>query len=108
MKHTPITLFLLVFIAASGATAQTPNAKHCQPSGRAYQRLLLTRDIPTKAEHQLAEHKAAQQKEQQFWMKTEKFVESWTALAPRIQRQGDVQCEEGEASLEGVPRSGEK
>jgi hypothetical protein len=88
MKHTPITLFLLVFIAASGATAQMPNANHCQPSGRAYQRLLLTPDIPTKAEQQLAEHKAAQQKEQQFWMKTEKFVESWTALAREYNDKG--------------------
>jgi hypothetical protein len=85
MKHTIITLFSL--IAASGATAQTPNPTHCPQPGRA-QRLLPTADTPTEVERQLAEHKAAQQKEQQFWMKTEKFITSWTALAREYNDKG--------------------
>jgi hypothetical protein len=88
VKHTTIIFVLLVFMAASGATAQMPNANHCPQPGRAYQRLLPTADIPTKAEQQLAEHKAAQQKEQQFWMKTEKFISSWTALAREYNDKG--------------------
>jgi hypothetical protein len=87
MKHTIITLFLLVFIAAFGATAQSPNPTHCPQPGR-YQRLLPTAGIPTEAERQFAEHKAAQQKEQQFWMKTEKFIDSWTALAREYNDKG--------------------
>ena len=88
MKHTIITLFLLVFIAASGATAQSPKPNQCPQAGRAYQRLLLRADIPTEAESQLAQHKAARQKEQQFWMKTERFIDSWTALAREYNDKG--------------------
>jgi hypothetical protein len=88
MKHMVITLFLLVVIAASGAKAQMPNANHCPPAGRAYQRLLPTADTPTEAERQLAEYKAAQQKEHAFWMKTEKFIDSWTALAHEYNDKG--------------------
>jgi hypothetical protein len=49
---------------------------------------LPTADIPTEAERQLAQHKAAQQKEHQFWMKTEKFIDSWTALAREYNDKG--------------------
>ena len=87
MKHTVITLFLLVFIATSSTTAQSPNPTHCPQPGR-YQRLLPTADIPTAAEQQLAQHKAAQRKEHQFWMKTEKFIASWTALASEYNDKG--------------------
>jgi hypothetical protein len=88
MKRTIISLFLLVFIAASGATAQSPKPNQCPQVGRTYQRLLPTADTPTVAEQQLAQHKAAQQKEQQFWMKTEKFIDSWTALAREYNDKG--------------------
>ncbi len=88
MRHTVIFLFLLVFIAASGATAQSPNTNQCPHAGRVYQRLLFTADSPTEAEQQLAQHRAARQKEQQFWMKTEKFIASWTALAHEFNEKG--------------------
>ena len=88
MKHAVITLFLLIFIAASGATAQSHNANHCPPAEQAYQRLLSAPDIPTEPERQLAQHKAAQQKERKFWMKTQKFIESWTALAREYNDKG--------------------
>lgn len=88
MHHTTIIFVLLVFIAASSATAQMPNANHCPPARKAYQRLLSAPDIPTVAEQQLAQHKAAQRKEHQFWMKTEKFIDSWTALAREYNDKG--------------------
>jgi hypothetical protein len=78
MKRTIISLFLLVFIAASGATAQSPKPNQCPQVGRTYQRLLPTADTPTVAEQQLAQHKAAQQKEQQFWMKTREYNDKGT------------------------------
>ena len=87
MKHTVITLFLLVFIGAPGATAQMPSTNHCPQPGR-YQRLLPTVDTPTAAKQQLAQHNSAQQKAHQFWMKTEKFISSWTALAREYNDKG--------------------
>jgi hypothetical protein len=88
MKHTTIIFVLLVFMAASGATAQSPNPNHCPQVRRAYQRLLLKADTTTEAEQQLAQQREARQKEHAFWMKTEKFIESWTALAREYQEKG--------------------
>ena len=65
-----------------------PNANHCPPAGQAYQRLLSAPDIPADAEQQLAQHREAQQKERQFWMKTEKFIDSWTAMAREYNDKG--------------------
>ena len=88
MKHTVITLFLLVFIAASRATAQSPNPNQCPKMEPAYQLLLLKAEIPTAAERRLEQRVAAQQMEQQFLMNTEKFIASWAALAREYNEKG--------------------
>ena len=88
MKHTIIILSLLVLIAASAATAQAPNPNQCPQAGRAYRWLMFMADRQTEVEQQLAQHKAAQQMEQQFRMKAEKFIALWTALAREYNDKG--------------------
>jgi hypothetical protein len=88
MKHTTIIFVLLVFMAASGATAQSPYYEHCRRLDPAYQRLLLKGEIATEAEQRSEQRRTTWQKEHEFLAKTDKFVELWTALAHEYQEKG--------------------
>jgi len=88
MKHTVITLFLLAFIAASSATAQSQYYEQCRRLDPAYQRLLLKGEIAIEAEQRSEQRRTNRQKEHEFLAKTDKFVELWTALAHEYQEKG--------------------
>jgi hypothetical protein len=87
MKHT-IILLVLAFVAVSDATAQSPKSNQCPYGGRTYGRLLFMPDSPTEPEQQLAQRRTAHQREQQFWIKTEKFIASWAALVREYNENG--------------------
>lgn len=80
MKHTTVIWLAFVFIAASDATAQSANPNQYRNLAPPYQRLLLKAEN-TEMDQQFSQRRTARQKEQQFWIKTEKFIDAWAALA---------------------------
>ena len=88
MKHTTIISVLLIFIAASNATAQSQYYERCRKLDPAYQRLLLKGEIAIEVEQQSEQRRTTWQKEHEFLAKTDKFVELWTALAHEYQEKG--------------------
>jgi|SRR5579871_171402 len=95
MKNASITLLVLVSIAAPDTMAQSPNLSQCAQAERTYQRMLLMADGGTEPEQQ---RRTAHQKEQQFWMKTEKFIASWTALAREYNEKGTFNLKKARAA----------
>ena len=88
MKHITIISVMLVFIAASSATAQSQYYEQCRRLDPAYQRLLLKGEIAIEAEQRSEQRRTTWQKEHEFLAKTDKFVELLTALAHEYQEKG--------------------
>jgi hypothetical protein len=87
MKRTVIILLVLVLIAACDAAAQSPDPNQCRNLAPAYQRLLLKAETPN-IDQQAEQRRAAEQKQHQFLLKTEKFIDAWTALATEYNEKG--------------------
>src|SRR5215472_8931711 len=87
MKHMIIIFLMLAFIAASVAEAQSPNPNQYRTLAATCHRLMLKADNSTELE-QSEQLGTAQQKQQQFALKTEKFVAAWTALAKEYSEKG--------------------
>src|SRR5260370_42654392 len=86
MKHTITILFLLVFIAVSDMTAQSLySERYTQSISRA---LLCNRAVSNPAEQQVGDRREAQLKANEFWSRTEKFIDLWTTLARDDNKKG--------------------
>ncbi len=88
MKHTVTIFSLFAVIAVPGATAQSHGSNQCLRLESVYQRLMLKPDNSTPLVPQSEQRSSPQEKEQQFWLKTEKFIEAWTALTTEYNEKG--------------------
>jgi hypothetical protein len=87
MKHKTIILLVLAFIGASRAMAQSLSPNQCRNLAPAYQRLLLKAETPN-IDQQAEQRSTAKQKLQQFWLRTETFIASWSVLASEYNEKG--------------------
>jgi len=93
MKHTVITLLML---AGFDVKAQSRDPNQCPQAGpNVHPRLWWNVDNSPEAEQQRVQRMTAKQKEQQFLVKTEKFIASWTALVGEYNEKGTFNVKKG-------------
>jgi hypothetical protein len=88
MKHTIIIFSLLVFIVACNAMAQSHGPDQYRNLEPPFQRLMFKADNSTELEQESVQASTPQEKQHQFWVKTEKFIASWTAFACEFNKKG--------------------